>query len=112
MWGGSYAGFDQWATAKEFPPHLATIVPAAAAHPGLDYPSLNNVGYLYDIQWFTHTSGRAGQQNLFCRFKILADEVSRRLQKAHRVQHARFVRRHSFANLSAHPETSDRRRLL
>jgi len=26
MWGGSYAGFDQWATAKEFPPHLATIV--------------------------------------------------------------------------------------
>ena len=39
MWGGSYAGFDQWATAKEFPPHLMTIVPAAAAHPGLDYPS-------------------------------------------------------------------------
>ena len=65
MWGGSYAGFDQWATAKEFPPHLATIVPAAAAHPGLDYPSLNNVGYLYDMQWFTHTSGRTGQQNLF-----------------------------------------------
>ncbi|HYJ04348.1 MAG TPA: CocE/NonD family hydrolase, partial [Chthoniobacterales bacterium] len=25
MWGGSYAGFNQWATAKEFPPHLATI---------------------------------------------------------------------------------------
>src|SRR6266404_3434577 len=65
MWGGSYAGFDQWATAKEFPPHLATIVPAAAAHPGLDYPSLNNVGYFYDMQWFTHTSGRTGQQNLF-----------------------------------------------
>jgi len=20
MWGGSYAGFDQWATVKEFPP--------------------------------------------------------------------------------------------
>jgi len=70
MWGGSYAGFDQWATAKEFPPHLATIVPAAAAHPGLDYPSLNNVGYLYDIQWFTHTSGRAGQQNLFADSKF------------------------------------------
>jgi putative CocE/NonD family hydrolase len=26
MWGGSYAGFDQWATLKEHPPHLATIV--------------------------------------------------------------------------------------
>jgi uncharacterized protein len=65
MWGGSYAGFDQWAAAKEFPPHLATIVPAAAAHPGLDYPSSNNVNYDYDMQWFTHTSGRTPQQNLF-----------------------------------------------
>ena len=35
MWGGSYAGFDQWTVLKEFPPHLATIVPAAAAHPGV-----------------------------------------------------------------------------
>jgi putative CocE/NonD family hydrolase len=65
MWGGSYAGFDQWATAKEFPPHLATIVPVASAHPPLDYPSYNNVGETYDMQWFTHTSGRGGQQNLF-----------------------------------------------
>ena len=52
-----YAGFDQWATAKEFPQHLATIVPAAAAHPGLDYPSYNNIGMTYDVQWFTLTSG-------------------------------------------------------
>ena len=65
MWGGSYAGFDQWATAKEFPPHLATIVPAAAARPGLDYPAPQNVGVTYDVQWYTFTSGRTGQQNLF-----------------------------------------------
>jgi putative CocE/NonD family hydrolase len=65
MWGGSYAGFDQWATAKESPQHLATIVPVAAAHPPLDYPSLDNVGETYDVQWFTFTSGRAGQVNLF-----------------------------------------------
>jgi putative CocE/NonD family hydrolase len=65
MWGGSYAGFDQWATAKEFPSHLATIVPAAAAHPGLDYPSTENVGLTYDMQWFTFTIGRTGQNNLF-----------------------------------------------
>ncbi len=65
MWGGSYAGFDQWATAKEFPPHLATIAPVASAHPPLDYPSYNNVGYSYDIQWFTATNGRVQQQNLF-----------------------------------------------
>jgi uncharacterized protein len=65
MWGGSYAGFDQWATAKEFPPHLATIVPAAAAHPGLDFPSPNNIGISYDVQWLTFTSGHTPQNNLF-----------------------------------------------
>ena len=65
MWGGSYAGFDQWATEKEFPPHLATIVPAAGAHPGLDYPSYNNIGMTYDVQWFTLTSGHTAQDNLF-----------------------------------------------
>jgi uncharacterized protein len=65
MWGGSYAGFDQWATAKEFPPHLVTIVPAAAAHPPLDYPFYLNIGQTYDMRWYTFTSGKAGQANLF-----------------------------------------------
>jgi uncharacterized protein len=65
MWGGSYAGFDQWATAKEFPAHLAAIVSAAAVHPPLDYPGLNNVAFPYEMQWFTDTSGRTGQTNLF-----------------------------------------------
>jgi predicted acyl esterase len=27
MWGGSYPGYDQWATASLRPPHLKTIVP-------------------------------------------------------------------------------------
>src|SRR5213076_2251135 len=70
MWGGSYAGFDQWATAKELPSHLATIVPVAAAHPGLDFPFTNNVGIPYDVQWFTLTSGHTGQQNLFADSKF------------------------------------------
>ena len=70
MWGGSYAGFDQWATAKELPPHLATIVPVAAAHPGLDFPFTNNVGIPYDMQWFTHTGGHTSQQNLFADSKF------------------------------------------
>ncbi len=112
MWGGSYAGFDQWATAKEMPPHLSTIVPAAAAHPPLDYPSLDNIGEMYDMQWFTFTSGKAGQVNLFRRFKILADEVSRFLQETSRIQDARFVRRQSVGEFSANSETSDCRRLL
>lgn len=59
MWGGSYAGYDQWATAKERPPHLATIVPAAAVRPGLDFPFQRGVFYSYDMQWLTFTSGHA-----------------------------------------------------
>jgi putative CocE/NonD family hydrolase len=65
MWGGSYAGYDQWATAKEFPAHLATIVPVASPRPGTDFPALNNIHYAYDMQWITLTSGRAAQQNIF-----------------------------------------------
>ena len=65
MWGGSYAGFDQWATAKELPPHLATIVPAAAAHPGLDFPFQYNIFAPYDMQWLSFTSGVTGNPNLF-----------------------------------------------
>lgn len=65
MWGGSYAGFDQWTVAKEFPPHLATIVPAAAAHPGVDFPFQYNIFYSYDMQWLTFTSGRTGNEKTF-----------------------------------------------
>ena len=65
MWGGSYAGYDQWATAKEFPPHLATIVPAAAVHPGVDAPHYNNIGQPYVVRWMTFTNGHALQENLF-----------------------------------------------
>ncbi|MGC1416186.1 MAG: CocE/NonD family hydrolase [Candidatus Acidiferrum sp.] len=65
MWGGSYAGFDQWTTLKEFPPHLATIVPAAAAHPGVDFPFQYNIFGPYDMLWLTFTSGVTGNEKLF-----------------------------------------------
>jgi len=65
MWGGSYAGFDQWTVLKGFPPHLATIVPAAAAHPGVDFPFQYNIFGPYDMQWLTFTSGATGNSNLF-----------------------------------------------
>jgi len=65
MWGGSYAGFDQWTTLKEFPPHLATIVPAAAAHPAIDFPFSGNIYSSYIIQWLTFTSGVTSNANLF-----------------------------------------------
>jgi putative CocE/NonD family hydrolase len=65
MWGGSYAGFDQWTTLKEFPPHLATIVPAAAAYPGVDFPFQYNIFGPYVEQWLTFTSGVTSNANLF-----------------------------------------------
>src|SRR5262249_21280059 len=43
MWGGSYGGFDQWSTAKELPPHLATIVPVASPYLGVDFPFRSNI---------------------------------------------------------------------
>lgn len=65
MWGGSYAGFDQWSTLKEAPPHLTTIVPAAAAHAGVDFPFFHNVFAPYDMQWLTYTSGVTPNVKLF-----------------------------------------------
>ena len=65
MWGGSYAGYDQWATAKEFPPHLATIVPVASPYAGVDFPMSYSVFYTYDMQWLFFTSGRASQERIF-----------------------------------------------
>jgi putative CocE/NonD family hydrolase len=65
MWGGSYAGYDQWATAKERPPHLATIVPVASVYPGIDFPMRNNISYPYVMQWLTFTSGHASQESIF-----------------------------------------------
>lgn len=65
MWGGSYAGYNQWATAKEMPPHLATIVPVASPYPGADFPARNNIAFPYLMQWLTFTSGKASQANIF-----------------------------------------------
>lgn len=64
MWGGSYAGYDQWETAKELPPHLVTIVPVAAPRPGIDFPAAYNIFYAYDMQWLTETSGHTMQGSI------------------------------------------------
>jgi len=65
MWGGSYAGYDQWAALKENPTHLATIVPVAAAHPGVDFPVQYNICYPYEMQWLTLVSGVTGNSTIF-----------------------------------------------
>src|SRR5438045_5037003 len=78
MWGGSYAGYDQWATLKESPPHLKTIVPVASVKPGIDFPMLYNTGYSYTIQWLTYTSGKTGNGNLFADSKFWVSKFTER----------------------------------
>jgi putative CocE/NonD family hydrolase len=78
MWGGSYAGFNQWATLKEFPRHLATIVPAAAAHPGVDFPAPHNIFMSYDVQWLTFTSGLTPNAKLFGESSFWIDKYRER----------------------------------
>lgn len=65
MWGGSYSGFNQWATARELPPELATIVPVASPYIGCDYPVRNNIFSCYLMQWLTLIMGRASQEKIF-----------------------------------------------
>lgn len=65
MWGGSYAGYTQWAAAKELPPHLKTIVPTAAVKPGVDFPISKNMFSSYSIQWLTFTGGKTFNLRLF-----------------------------------------------
>jgi uncharacterized protein len=65
MYGSSYDGYDQWATAKEFPPNLKTIVPTAAAMPSVDIPFWKNIWDPFDMQWITLTSGVTANKKLF-----------------------------------------------
>ena len=64
MSGGSYTGYDQWATAKEQPPHLATIVPTAAPFVGVDFPMRGANFYPYLVEWLTMTAGHTLQGNV------------------------------------------------
>jgi len=65
MWGGSYGGYAQWATASQSPPHLATIVPVASPFRGVDAPLHNNIFSPERLQWLTIISGRALQDKIF-----------------------------------------------
>jgi putative CocE/NonD family hydrolase len=65
MWGGSYAGYAQWAIAKEAPPHLATIVPVASPYFGVDFPMRNNIVSTYLLRWLTLVAGRTSQEKIF-----------------------------------------------
>jgi uncharacterized protein len=78
MFGGSYAGGDQWLTAMMRPTHLATIVPVASARYGVDFPQQQNIFYSYDLQWLSFTSGKTLYTEVF-NDATLWESVFRRL---------------------------------
>ena len=50
---------------RERPPRLATIVPAAAAHVGVDFPAPGNIHSSYEVRLLTYVSGLTGDNSLF-----------------------------------------------
>lgn len=64
MWGGSYAGFSQWAAIRCGNEILKTIVPVASAFPGIDVPFWRNIINLYEFQWQALTHGVTDNPNL------------------------------------------------
>lgn len=65
MQGLSYGGFSQWTTARELPPHLVTIMPAAAAYFGIDFPYTNGIFMPGLMEWVVLTQGRTADFGLF-----------------------------------------------
>jgi putative CocE/NonD family hydrolase len=55
MFGGSYEGFTQWATAKQLPKALKTIIPAVAVAPGIDVPMDGNLFLSFVYPWPFYT---------------------------------------------------------
>jgi putative CocE/NonD family hydrolase len=57
--GVSYSGWNQWATAREHPPHMVCMASFAAAGRWMqEVPYTNGVFQLYYLYWLMGTSGR------------------------------------------------------
>ena len=57
MFGGSYAGFTQWASMKhKVHPALKTIVPMVSIAPGIEYPMENNVLHNFSYSWYYYVT--------------------------------------------------------
>lgn len=81
MWGGSYPGYDQWATASQRPPHLRTIVPVASIRPAVDFPTSNGIMETDALQWLTWVSGRSLYSGLFSDDKFWRETTARSFEE-------------------------------
>lgn len=60
MYGGSYAGFTQWAAAKRLPEALRAIMPSVTAVPGIDVPMQGNVFFNFVYPWAPYVTNLKG----------------------------------------------------
>lgn len=51
MYGGSYEGFTQWATAKHRPKALKALMPSVTGAPGIDVPMEGGISYGFQYYW-------------------------------------------------------------
>lgn len=59
LYGGSYSGFVQWAACKEPVAGLRSMAPVASVYPGVDFPAVNGLMYLYASRWLAYVDQRA-----------------------------------------------------
>ena len=62
--GHSYVAFNQWATVRGAPAHLATIVPSAPCYVGVDYPVRFNVFPTFVANWLALCWGNTSQRQM------------------------------------------------
>lgn len=60
MYGGSYAGFTQWAAAKRLPRALRAIMPSVTAVPGVDVPMQGQVFFNFTYPWGPYVTNLKG----------------------------------------------------
>lgn len=65
LFGGSYAGLNQWAIAARRPCALKAIAPVAAPMPGYDADSFKGLFPLYNLRWTSFVRGKTIQPGLF-----------------------------------------------
>lgn len=65
LYGGSYSGFVQWAACMESVTGLQSLAPVAAVHPGLDFPAVKGLMYLYASRWLAYVAGRTEHETQY-----------------------------------------------
>jgi putative CocE/NonD family hydrolase len=81
MYGGSYAGGDQWQVAGMKPPHLSAVAPVASVRPGVDFPMSQNIHGTYDEQWLSLTTGHPFYGQVFTNGGVWRDTNLRLFRK-------------------------------